>query len=129
MVAGLHRWQELGADSEWGKPTEATTLLTRLAEHGPEVGIHVVVWADSYATAERALRRPGISQFTLRVALRLQSPTESDALLGVPAAASLADDRALFRDVDWPHEHVEKFKPYSTSSLYAFARTAFRRPA
>jgi len=129
MVGGLHRWQELGADSEWGKPTEATTLLTRLAEHGPEVGIHVVVWADSYATAERALRRPGIGQFTLRVALRLQSPTESDALLGVPAAASLADDRALFRDVDWPHEQVEKFKPYSTSSLYAFARTAFRRPA
>ena len=129
MVAGLHRWQDLGADSEWGKPTEATSLLTRLAEHGPEVGIHVVVWADSYATAERALRRPGIGQFTLRVALRLQSPNESDALLGVPAAASLADDRALFRDVDWPHEHVEKFKPYSTSSLYAFARTAFRRPA
>jgi DNA segregation ATPase FtsK/SpoIIIE, S-DNA-T family len=129
MVAGLHRWQELGADSEWGKPTDATALLTRLAEHGPEVGIHVVVWADSYATAERALRRPGIGQFTLRVALRLPSPTESDALLGVPAAASLADDRALFRDVDWPHEHVEKFKPYSTSSLYAFARTAFRRPA
>jgi DNA segregation ATPase FtsK/SpoIIIE, S-DNA-T family len=129
MVAGLHRWQELGADNEWGKPTEATSLLTRLAEHGPEVGIHVVVWADSYATAERALRRPGIGQFTLRAALRLPSPTESDALLGVPAAASLADDRALFRDVDWPHEHVEKFKPYSTSSLYAFARTAFRRPA
>ena len=129
MVAGLHRWQELGADSEWGKPTEATSLLTRLAEHGPEVGIHVVVWADSYATAERALRRPGIGQFTLRVALRLQSPTESDALLGVPAAASLADDRALFRDVDWPHEQVEKFKPYSTKSLYTFARTAFRRPA
>jgi DNA segregation ATPase FtsK/SpoIIIE, S-DNA-T family len=128
MVAGLHRWQELGAEGEWGKPTEATTLLTRLAEHGPEVGIHVVVWADSYATAERALRRPGIGQFTLRAALRLPSPTESDALLGVPAAASLADDRALFRDADWPHEHVEKFKPYSTSSLYAFARTAFRRP-
>jgi DNA segregation ATPase FtsK/SpoIIIE, S-DNA-T family len=129
MVAGLHRWAELGAEGEWGKPTEATSLLTRLAEHGPEVGIHVVVWADSYATAERALRRTGIGQFTLRAALRLPSPAESDALLGVPAAASLADDRALFRDVDWPHEHVEKFKPYSTSSLYAFARTAFRRPA
>jgi S-DNA-T family DNA segregation ATPase FtsK/SpoIIIE len=129
VLAGLHRWQELGTDSEWGRPSEATALLTRLAEHGPEVGIHVVVWADSYATAERALRRSGIGQFTLRVALRLPSPTESDALLGVPAAASLADDRALFRDVDWPHEQVEKFKPYSTASLYAFARSAFRRPA
>jgi DNA segregation ATPase FtsK/SpoIIIE, S-DNA-T family len=129
IIAGLHRWQELVTDSEWGKPTEAAALLTRLAEHGPEVGIHLVVWADSYATADRALRRSGIGQFTLRVALRVPSPSESDALLGVPAAASLADDRALFRDADWPHEQVEKFKPYSTASLYSFAHSAFRRPA
>jgi S-DNA-T family DNA segregation ATPase FtsK/SpoIIIE len=129
VVAGLHRWQELVSETEWGKPSEAATLLARLAEHGPEVGIHVVIWADSYATAERALRRSGISHFTLRVAMRLPSPSESDALLGVPAAASLADDRALFRDVDWPHEQVEKFKPYSITSLYAFARNAFGRPA
>jgi hypothetical protein len=47
----------------------------------------------------------------------------------VPGAASLADNRALFRDADWPHEQVEKFKPYSTTSLYAFAESAFRRPA
>jgi len=46
-----------------------------------------------------------------------------------PAAASLADDRALFRDVDWPHEHVEKFKPYSVASLYSFAETAFAEAA
>jgi S-DNA-T family DNA segregation ATPase FtsK/SpoIIIE len=129
LVAGLHRWQELGAEGEWGKPSEAAAALTRLAEHGPEVGIHLVIWADSFATAERSLRRSGISQFALRVALRLQSPMESDALLGVPAAAGLADDRALFRDADWPHEQVEKFKPYSTASLYAFAESAFRRPA
>jgi DNA segregation ATPase FtsK/SpoIIIE, S-DNA-T family len=129
VVAGLHRWQELGTETEWGKPTEEAALLNRLAEHGPEVGIHVVVWSDSCATAERALRRSGVAQFTLRAALRLPSPQEIDALLGVPAAASLADDRALFRDVDWPHEQVEKFKPYSTTSLYAFAKDAFGRPA
>jgi len=129
LVAGLHRWQELGAEGEWGKQSEAAAALTRLAEHGPEVGIHVVIWADSFATAERALRRSGVGQFALRAAVRLQSPTESDALLGVPAAAGLADDRALFRDADWPHEQVEKFKPYSITSLYAFAESAFRRPA
>ena len=129
LVAGLHRWQELVAEGEWGKPSEAAALLTRLAEHGPEVGVHVVIWVDSFTTAERVLRRSGISQFTLRVALRLQSPSESDALLGVPSAVSLADDRALFRDADWPHEQVEKFKPYSTTSLGAFAQNAFGRPA
>jgi DNA segregation ATPase FtsK/SpoIIIE, S-DNA-T family len=129
LVAGLHRWQELGSEGEWGKQSQAAAALTRLAEHGPEVGMHTVIWADSFATAERVLRRPGISQFALRAALRLQSPAESDALLGVPAAAGLADNRALFRDADWPHEQVEKFKPYSTTSLYAFAESAFRRPA
>jgi DNA segregation ATPase FtsK/SpoIIIE, S-DNA-T family len=129
IVAGLHRWRELAAETEWGKPPEEAALLTRLAEHGPEVGLHVVVWSDSYATAEHALRRSGVGQFTLRAAFRLPSPQESDALLGVPAATSLADDRGLFRDADWPHEQVEKFKPYSTASLYAFAEDAFRRPA
>jgi hypothetical protein len=54
------------------------------------------------------------------------SPAESDALLGVSAAASLDDDRALYRDTEWPAEQVEKFKPYSTASLYAFAQEAFR---
>ena len=129
VLAGLHRWQDLGSDGDWGKPSEATVALTRLAELGPEVGIHVAIWADSYATAERTLRRAGISQFALRVALRLPSTAESDALLGVPSAASLADDRALFRDADWPHEQVEKFKPYSITSLFSFAHSALRRPA
>jgi hypothetical protein len=53
------------------------------------------------------------------------SPAESDALLGVSAAASLDDDRALYRDTEWPAEQVEKFKPYSVASLYSFAEAAF----
>jgi len=84
-----------------------------------------VAWTDGYATAERALRRAGIGFFGLRAVLRVLSPAESDALLGVSAAASLDDDRALYRDTEWPAEQVEKFKPYSTASLYAFAQEAF----
>jgi hypothetical protein len=90
--------------------------------------MHVVAWADSYATAERALRRPGLAHFGLRAVLRVLSPAESDALLGVAAAASLDDNRALYRDTEWPSEQVEKFKPYSVASLRAFARAAFRSP-
>ena len=89
------------------------------------MGIHVVAWADSYATAERALRRAGIGHFGLRAVLRMFSPAESDSLLGTSAAAGLDDNRALFRDTEWPIEQVEKFKPYSIASLRAFARTAF----
>jgi DNA segregation ATPase FtsK/SpoIIIE, S-DNA-T family len=124
LVAGLHRWQEALTEVNYG-PSEVAKKLTRLAEEGPDVGIHLAVWADSYASAERAFRR-NVSQFGLRAVLRVSSTTESDYLLGVPAAASLEDNRALYRDTEWPHEQVEKFKPYSLASLQAFAQTAFR---
>ena len=126
LVAGMHRWHELLAEGDYGRPSEISGQLVRLADKGPDAGIHVVAWTDGYATAERALRRAGIGFFGLRAVLRVLSPAESDALLGVSAAASLDDDRALYRDTEWPAEQVEKFKPYSTASLYGFAQEAFR---
>jgi DNA segregation ATPase FtsK/SpoIIIE, S-DNA-T family len=129
LVAGLHRWHELVTEGDYGRPSETSVRLVRLAEKGPDVGIHVVAWADSYATAERALRRAGLGHFGLRAVLRVFSPAESDSLLGVSAAAGLDDERALYRDTEWPIEQVEKFKPYSIASLRAFAQAAFRRSA
>ncbi|HEV2537691.1 MAG TPA: FtsK/SpoIIIE domain-containing protein [Streptosporangiaceae bacterium] len=126
LVAGMHRWHELLAEGDYGRPSETSARLVRLADKGPDAGIHVVTWTDGYATAERALRRAGIGFFGLRAVLRVMSPAESDALLGVAAAASLDDDRALYRDTEWPVEQVEKFKPYSIASLTAFAQEGFR---
>jgi hypothetical protein len=129
LIAGLHRWHELLAEGDYGRPSELSAQLVRLADKGPDAGIHVVAWADSYGTAERALRRAGIGHFGLRAALRVFSPAESDLLLGVPSAAALDDNRALFRDTEWPSEQVEKFKPYSIASLRAFAKAAAGSPA
>ena len=129
LIAGMHRWHELVAEGDYGRPSEASARLVRLADTGPDVGIHVAAWADSYTTAERALRRAGLAHFGLRAVLRVLSPAESDALLGVTAAAGLDDDRALYRDTEWPAEQVEKFKPYSVASLHAFAQAAFGSPA
>src|SRR5271165_1203937 len=129
LIAGMHRWHELLAEGDYGRPSEIAADLVRLADKGPDAGLHVVAWTDGYGTAERALRRAGIGLFGLRAVLRVLSPAESDSLLGVSAAASLDDDRALYRDTEWPAEQVEKFKPYSTASLYAFAQEAFRRQA
>ena len=129
LIAGLHRWHELLAEGDYGRPSETSARLVRLADKGPDAGIHVVAWSDGYATAERALRRAGLAHFGLRAVLRVPSPAESDSLLGVSAAASLDDDRALYRDTEWPAEQVEKFKPYSVPSLYSFARATFGSPA
>jgi hypothetical protein len=121
LIAGMHRWHDLLAEGDYGRPSELSGQLVHLADKGPDAGIHVVAWADSYGTAERALRRAGIGHFGLRAVLRVFSPAESDLLLGVSAAASLDDNRGLFRDTEWPSEQVEKFKPYSIASLRAFA--------
>jgi DNA segregation ATPase FtsK/SpoIIIE, S-DNA-T family len=129
LIAGLHRWHDLLAEGDYGRPSETSARLVRLADKGPDAGIHVVAWADGYTTAERALRRAGLAHFGLRAVLRVLSPAESDSLLGVSAAASLDDDRALYRDTEWPAEQAEKFKPYSVASLYSFARAAFGSPA
>jgi DNA segregation ATPase FtsK/SpoIIIE, S-DNA-T family len=123
LVAGMHRWHELLAEGDYGRPSETSARLVRLADKGPDAGIHVVAWADGYTTAERALRRAGIGYFGLRAVLRMLSPAESDALLGVPAAASLDDDRALYRDTEWPAEQVAKFKPYSITSPIGTGRS------
>lgn len=128
LIAGLCRWPDLIPEDEYDQ-TASKELLTRLAQEGPETGIHIVAWADSYAAAEHLFRSRGIRRwFGLRIAFHLD-PVESDDLLGSSAAASLTGDRALFQDTtDGPDGETEKFKPYSADSLRDFARTAFSGP-
>ena len=124
LVAGLHRWPELLGERDY-ELSKTAAMLVRLADLGPETGIHVVAWAPSYASAERALKRQGIQRFGLRAVLRVATSAESDALLATPGADTLGDNRALYRDIGESDE-IEKFKPYSVDSLRAFAETSFR---
>jgi len=110
FVVGLHRWRDLrGPDTL--TQSEGAKRLMRLAEEGPEAGINLVVWADGLSAVESVFKRGGFRHFDLRVALRL-SLRDSTELLGNSAAASLGDNRALFRHEDWELGRQEKFKPY-----------------
>jgi S-DNA-T family DNA segregation ATPase FtsK/SpoIIIE len=42
LIAGMHRWHELVTEGDYGRPSETSACLVRLAEAGPDVGIHVV---------------------------------------------------------------------------------------
>ena len=110
IVPGLQRWRELRGP-EAHLQSESAKGLTRLAEEGPEVGIHLLAWADSLATAERVFKRGGLVHFDLRVALQM-SDKESTDLLGNTTAARLGENRAIFRHEDWEAGRLEKFKPY-----------------
>ena len=122
LIAGMHRWQDLLAEGDYGRLSPTAGSVLRLADKGPDVGIHLVAWADGFVTIDRALRRSGAVHFGMRAVLRVSSPAESDALLGVAAAAGLDDDRGLYRETEWPTDQVEKFKPYSIESLGEYLR-------
>jgi hypothetical protein len=120
LVAGLHRWRELrGADAY--VQSEAAKQLTRLAEEGPDAGIHLIAWADGFATLERVFKRGGVGHFDLRVALHLPEKDSND-LLGSNAAAKLAEGRGLFRHEEWELGRLEKFKPYAVPEAEELAQ-------
>lgn len=120
LIPGLQRWRELRSSDAYAQ-SEPAKGLSRLAEEGPDVGIHLLVWADSLATAERVFKRGGLAHFDLRVALQMNDKESSD-LFGSAIAARLGENRALFRHEDWETGHVEKFKPYPLPEADALAR-------
>jgi hypothetical protein len=122
LIPGLQRWRELRSTDAYGtQQSEPAKGLTRLAEEGPEVGIHLLAWADSLATAERVFKRGGLAHFDLRVALQMNDKESTD-LLGSPSAARLGENRALFRHEDWESGRMEKFKPYALPEEETLAR-------
>ncbi|MFZ1552535.1 MAG: hypothetical protein WAV53_14160, partial [Anaerolineae bacterium] len=108
-LAGLHAWRDL-RPVEY-KPSPAAEQVLRIAERGPEVGVHIIAWADSYATLEQSFKRGGPAHFDHRVILRV-SEGDSNNLLNSPLAARLPDGRALYRFEGAAQGVVEKFKPY-----------------
>jgi energy-coupling factor transporter ATP-binding protein EcfA2 len=122
---GLHRVRELQQDDggSWGKQEKASTPASQLAKilkDGPEVGVHVLGWWDSYSSLTRAVDRKSLREFGMRVALGM-SGEDSSHLLDVPAAAKLGPHRAFFWDEDQVGQ-LEKFIPCGPPSENWLAR-------
>ena len=99
----------------FGAPKEATpaSQLGDLIRKGPLVGIHVVIWSDTFSNAMRWLSNSLLREFDNRVAFRLNQ-TDSASLIDTPAAASLSQGRAiLYRDQTGS---ADRFRPFSWPS-------------
>ena len=55
--------------SDDGKPASPAQQLRTILREGPALGIHALLWADSYTTAVRTLDRQGLEDVEMRVAL------------------------------------------------------------
>lgn len=80
-----------------------------LLKEGPALGIHVLLWADSYNSLTRCVDRLALREIDYRVALQM-SPADSTTIIDSPAAGRLGEHRAiLYRDDQGTQE---KFRPY-----------------
>ncbi|MBL8814687.1 MAG: hypothetical protein JNL58_01565 [Planctomyces sp.] len=96
----------------FGTPKAATPagLFADLVRRGSAVGIHVIVWADTFSNAMRWLSNSLLREFENRVAFRMNQ-TDSASLVDTPVASTLVPGRAiLYRDQTGT---AEKFRPFA----------------
>jgi hypothetical protein len=121
FVYGLHRFRDLRKpDDDYGfarrsedKVITPAERFMELVREGPAVGIHLVVWCDSLANAQRALDRSGLREFDMRVLFQM-GIADSSTLIDSPAASRLGLNRALFASEEL--SAPEKFRPYRLPS-------------
>ena len=90
----------------------AVTTASRFADlirRGPQYGIHITVWSDTFSNLIRWLSTTLLKDFDYRIAFRLNQ-TDSASLLDTPAAASLVPGRAiLYQDQSG---ESDRFRPW-----------------
>jgi hypothetical protein len=106
------------------EPSDHAKKLQQIAVNGPEVGVHLILTCDNTKTFEDIMRRPNLSLFDRRVAMRMNKD-ESQLLLGEPTAESLRPLRALLLD-DEEGTSLEKFKPYGLPEIRQEREAVFR---
>jgi ABC-type multidrug transport system fused ATPase/permease subunit len=95
------------------KPKSAGQLLAEVLAKGPETGVHVVIWADTYSNLDRWISRQSLREIEQRIAFQM-NPNDSSSYIDTPAAGRLGPHRALlYREESGT---LTKFRPYGIPS-------------
>ena len=96
-LIGVHRARELDPDDY-----DDDALLAKvrgLVRDGPEVGVHVIAWADRKASLDRRLDSQTLKEFGLRLLGRM-SEDDSRSLADTEQASSITPAQLVFDDFD-----------------------------
>ncbi|MDG2128586.1 MAG: FtsK/SpoIIIE domain-containing protein [Fuerstiella sp.] len=95
------------------KPLTVANKFSELLKRGPVVGVHVIVWSDTFSNAVRWLSNSLLREFEHRIAFRMNQ-TDSASLVDTPVASTLGPGRAIvYRDQTGT---TEKFRPFAWPS-------------
>jgi len=119
IIYGIQRFRDLrkqeddfGFSRHEEKPNPVKQFGTILRE-GPSVGVHTLLWCDSFNNLNRTFDRQTLREFEMRVLFQM-SATDSSNLIDSPLASKLGIHRALFHSEE--QGKLEKFRPYGLPS-------------
>tara|TARA_R110002072_G_scaffold303099_1_gene493356 strand:- start:25363 stop:29805 length:4443 start_codon:yes stop_codon:yes gene_type:complete len=120
VVDNLGRFRDLrkGDDDynfspDRSKAASPAKQFVQILKEGPSVGVHVLVWADTYNNASRWMTNQTMRELEMRVAFQM-SATDSSHLIDSPVAGRLGQNRALLYLEETGT--LEKFRPYGLPS-------------
>jgi hypothetical protein len=113
VIYNLARFRDLkkADDYSFGDDDNAGAgkKLAAILREGPAVGVHTLVWCDSYNNVNRWFDRQALRDFEMRVLFQM-SATDSSNLMDNPAASRLGAYTAIFYSEE--RGQAEKFRPY-----------------
>ena len=104
-----YSFSSFGSSSANGKQVPIDKQFRDLLREGPSVGVHTLIWCDSYNSLTRVLDRLSLRHCDYRVALQMSSG-DSTSFIDSPAAGRLGEHRALLYRDDLGTQ--VKFRPY-----------------
>ncbi len=96
------------------KSTPAVPRFGDLLRQGPRVGIHVMMWADTFEAALQCLSNSLLREFDTRIALTMNSQ-DSTSVISSPNAASIGADTAILYSEQTGSSH--QFRPFGWPSV------------
>jgi hypothetical protein len=116
IIYGLQRFRDLRRaedDFSYGRKddekADPAQQFATLLHEGSSLGIHTLVWCDTYSNLQRALDRQALREFDMRILFQM-GVADSSNLIDSPLAAKLGQYRALFHSEE--QGRLEKFRPY-----------------
>lgn len=117
VIFGLQKARELKEDDDFtyssdeNKPkVSPAKQFSNILKEGPDIGIHTLVWCDSYSSLKNKIGRNLIQEFDLRVVLQMGTD-ESNSLIDTSAANKLGPFGAYYYSIN--ENRLEKFQPYN----------------
>lgn len=96
-----------------GAPPPVDRRFRELLKEGPALGIHTLLWCESYNSLTRAIDRLSLREIEFRVALQM-SAADSTSFIDSPSAGRLGEHRAILYRDDLGTQ--TKFRPYGRPS-------------